>query len=90
MNDLLSLMVDQGASDLHLQVGVPPMLRISGQMTPVEGENLTPTDTEELMRAITSDHHQQQAKTQGGADFGFTFMDKARFRVSVLRSKGNY
>ena len=90
MNELLELMVDQGASDLHIQVGQPPTLRMSGGMTPVDGPNLTPPDTEALMQSIASDFHQEKAKTDGGADFGFAFLDKARFRVSVMKAKGNY
>ena len=90
MNDLLELVVEQNASDLHCQVGQPPTLRISGTMLPIEGVDLTPFDTEKLMLSITPDHHQQQVKLNGGADFGFAFADKARFRVSVLKSKGSY
>lgn len=90
MNDLLTLMVEEGASDLHIQVGQPPTLRTGGSMVPVDGPDLRPEDTEELMRAITSDANQQKIKTQGGADFGFSFQDESRFRVSVLRTKGNY
>ncbi len=90
MNDLLHLMVDEGASDLHLQVGQPPTLRTSGSMVPVEGEPLTPADTEALVQSIASDGHQQAVKTRGGADFGFSFFDKARFRVSILKARGNY
>lgn len=90
MNDLLSLVVEEDASDIHLQVGQAPTLRISGSMVPVDGPKLIPSDTEHLMQAITSDHHQQQVKMQGGTDFGFAYQDKARFRVSVLKAKGNY
>lgn len=90
MNDLLHLMVDEGASDLHIAVGQPPTLRMSGGMVPVDGNDLTPEETEGLMRSITPDSQQQQLKTKGGADFGFAFADKARFRVSVLRSRGHY
>ena len=90
MNDLLELMVDQEASDLHIQVHQPPTLRLSGSMVPVDGPPLRPSDTKTLMEAITSDALQEQLKTQGGADFGFAFMDRARFRVSVLKAKGNY
>ncbi len=90
MNDLLELMVDQDASDLHIQVNQPPTLRISGTMTPVEGDPLSPQDTEDLMKAITSSSSQEKLKTSGGADFGFAYMDVARFRVSVMRAKGNY
>jgi twitching motility protein PilT len=90
MNDLLELMVDQGASDLHLQVGQPPTLRLSGGMVPIDGPQLTPADTEKLMLSITPDNHQQNVKLNGGSDFGFAYLEKARLRVSVLRSKGNY
>ncbi len=89
MNDLLTLMVEEGASDLHLQVGQSPTLRVSGAMVPVDGPKLRPEDTEELMKSIAPDVHQQRVKQKGGADFAFAFMDKARFRVSVLKAKGS-
>jgi twitching motility protein PilT len=90
MNDLLDLVVEQNASDLHLAVGQPPTLRLSGSMTPIDGDSLTPADTERLMLSITPDSHISNVKLNGGADFGFAFGEKARFRVSVLKAKGNY
>ena len=90
INDLLELMVEQGASDLHLSVGQPPALRLNGGMVPVEGPDLRSIDTEQLMIAITPEHHFERLKKQGGADFGFAYMDRARFRVSVFKAKGNY
>ncbi|WP_345785340.1 type IV pilus twitching motility protein PilT [Thalassobacterium sedimentorum] len=90
MNDLLELMVDQGASDLHIRVNQPPTLRISGSMVPVEGPKLDAEASEDLMKAITSVSNQEQLKTTGGADFGFAYQNKARFRVSVMRAKGCY
>ena len=90
MNDLLEIVVEQHASDLHLQVGQAPTLRLSGSMTPVDGPALTPMDTENLMLAITPDTHVQNVKLNGGTDFGFAYLDKARFRVSVLKAKGNF
>lgn len=90
MHDLLELMLDQGASDLHLQVGQAPSLRLHGSMVPVEGPPLKADDTLALMQAITSDTMQDRLKRSGGADFGFAYMDRARFRVSVLKAKGYY
>jgi twitching motility protein PilT len=90
MNDLLEIVVEQHASDLHLQVGQPPTLRLSGSMTPVDGPAITPQDAENLMLSITPDAHVQNVKLNGGTDFGFAYVDKARFRVSVLKAKGNY
>jgi twitching motility protein PilT len=87
---LLDLMVEHRASDLHLEVNQSPTLRINGSMTPIDGPMLTPADTERLMLSITPDAHISGVKLQGGADFGFAYGDKARFRVSVLKSKGNY
>ncbi len=90
MNDLLELVVEQKCSDLHLQVGAPPTLRMRGSMTPIDGPTLTPEMTEGLMLSITPDAHVQNVKLHGGTDFGFAYLDKARFRVSVLKAKGNY
>jgi twitching motility protein PilT len=90
MNDLLELVVEQKCSDLHLQVGTPPTLRLRGSMTPIDGPTLTPQMTESLMLSITPDNHVQNVKLNGGTDFGFAYLDKARFRVSVLKAKGNY
>ncbi len=90
MHDLLELVVDQNASDLHCQVGQPPTLRISGSMVPIEGPSLSPTDTEKLVLSITPDNHVQNLKLNGGSDFGFAYQDRARFRVSVLKAKGSY
>lgn len=90
MNELLELVLEEGASDLHIQVGKPPTLRLHGSMVSVDGPDLTPADTERLMQSIAADSYVQAAKTEGGADFGFAYMDKSRFRVSVLRAKGSY
>ncbi|NQU41106.1 MAG: type IV pilus twitching motility protein PilT [Lentisphaerae bacterium] len=89
MDDLLQLTVDEGSSDLHLNVGAPPMLRINGGLQPLDCPALTPEDTDRLMKSITSPDHQQKVREGGGTDFGFSFGEKARFRVSVLKSKGN-
>jgi twitching motility protein PilT len=90
MSDLLQLMVSEGSSDLHIRVGVPPVIRVHGILHRVEGPSLTPEDTEELMRSITSEDHIQHVRERGGADFGFAFGELARFRVSVFKEKGNF
>jgi len=89
MSELLDLAVTEGASDLHLSVGIPPVLRIHGGLHPLETPPLAPEDTERLMKSITSPEHQQKVREGGGTDFGFGFGEKARFRVSVLKGKGN-
>ncbi len=88
MSDLLQLVIDEGASDLHIEVGVPPVLRLHGGMHPIDAPPLTPEDTEALMRSITNEDYIQQVRSKGGADFGFAYGEAARFRVSVFRQKG--
>src|SRR5881628_195103 len=90
MSDLLQLVVAEGASDLHVRVGVPPTIRVHGIRHGVEGPPLKPEDTEELMRSITSEDHIQHVRERGGADYGFAFGELARFRVSVFKEKGNF
>ena len=90
MSDLLQLVVSEGSSDLHLRVGVPPVIRLHGILHRVEGPPLRPEDTEELMRSATSEEHIQHVRERGGADFGFAFGELARFRVSVFKERGNF
>lgn len=90
MDQLLQLAVDYGASDLHIEVGAPPVLRLHGDLQQLDHEILTPEESERLVRSITSDEQMQQVHDHGGADFGFAFGDQARFRVSVLKAKGHY
>ncbi len=88
MHELLQLVLDEGASDLHLTVESPPVLRMRGEMVPLDTDPLTAEDTERLMKAITSDANRIRLNEVGGADFGFAYGDAARFRVSVFRQKG--
>jgi twitching motility protein PilT len=90
MSDLLQLVVAEGASDLHIRVGAPPVIRVHGILHRVEGPVLKTEDAEELMRSITSEEHIQSTRERGGADFGFAFGDAARFRVSVFKEKGHF
>ncbi len=89
MNELLQAVVDEGASDLHINVGIPPVLRVHGSLQPLDTPPLQPEDTEKLMKAITSEALQQKVREIGGVDFGFSFGGVARFRVSVLKERGN-
>ncbi len=90
MSDLLDLVVEEGASDIHIEVGSPPRLRLSGPRAPLDPPLLTPADTERMVRSIAADSHQQEIRENGGCDFGFSFEDKARFRVSCFKQKGHY
>ena len=86
---LLETVYVQGASDLHITVGQPPVLRLHGRLIRLETKILEPDDTVALMRSITPDRCQQELQQRGTTDFGMAYGDKARFRVSVFKQRGN-
>ncbi len=86
---LLNAVVKQNASDLHLTVGQPPVLRLSGRMRKLDTKVLEPDDTMALMKSISPERAQQELQEHGGADFGFAFADMCRFRVSIFKQKGH-
>ncbi len=87
LKDLLQLVVDENASDLHLHIDQAPVLRISGAMLPVDGPLLTSEETQAMAREIAPPHHYKRLEEQGGCDFGFSFEGKARFRVSIFKAR---
>lgn len=89
MHDLLDLVVAEGASDLHLTEGLPPVLRLHGRLQAIDTEPLRPEDTERLMKAIAPPEHQSRLLDNKGTDFGFGYEDKARFRVSLFMQRGS-
>jgi twitching motility protein PilT len=89
MDRLLQACVSQDASDIHLVVGRPPVLRIDGRLRSLETKVLGPDDTTALMKSITPERNQQELQEEGGTDFGFAYGDSARFRVAIFRQKGN-
>src|SRR5882757_9657707 len=89
IDKLLSACVKQGASDLHITTGQPPVLRLHGRLQKLKTKVLEPADTQALMKSITPDRCQQEFQETGSADFGFAFGDAARFRVSIFKQRGN-
>jgi len=88
IDKLLNTVVSRKASDLHISVGQPPALRIDGRIVRLETKVLEPEDTVGLMKSITPERCQRELQEVGGADFGFAFGDKCRFRVSIFKQKG--
>ena len=88
IDKLLETVVADRASDLHIAVGQPPVLRSGGRLVRLETRTLSPDDTTNLMKSITPERNQQELQERGGTDFGFAFGDKARFRVAVFKQRG--
>lgn len=89
LKNLLFLVGQQGASDLHLVVGRHPTLRIDGKLVPILQEKvLTPDDTKALSEVILTDEKKEELLAKGHSDFSYSFEERARFRVNVFFQKG--
>lgn len=81
----LKLGLEQGCSDVHLAVGVPPMLRMHGELLPIKFRDLGEAELEGYMAEILTSS--QQARFNGGSDLDFSYMSEGvgRFRVNLFR-----
>jgi twitching motility protein PilT len=87
---LLEEVVRKKASDLHLQVGLPPMLRVDGALIAVPGaESLNEEVVETLIFAVLDEDQKQVLLKDKELDFSFAFGDLGRFRVNAFHERGN-
>ncbi len=90
IENLLEECVRTKASDLHLQVGLPPILRIDGALQPVSGYNsLDEATIEKLVFATLEEDQKQILIKDKEFDYSFSFGDLGRFRVNAFHEKGN-
>ncbi len=87
----LQRVVEEGGSDLHLKVPSPPLMRIQGDLVPMEGEDaFSPPDTERVLREmLTSSERLSDFARDGEIDFSYTVGGLARFRVNAFRQRGS-
>jgi len=91
LNDLLRRAVDAGASDIHLKLDRPPMLRRDGAVAPLEGvDPLTEADLDAYLRTVTAIAPQRYDlyHESGDLDIAYTAGDLPRFRVNAFRQRG--
>src|ERR1700730_596351 len=82
--EVLLEVVDRRASDLHLTAGAPPMVRVRGRLTPMDGYPvLTPTDTREIIYSILSSAQRQKLEMNWQLDFAYQIPGRSRFRVNA-------
>jgi len=89
IDKLLMACVKQGASDIHITVGQPPVFRLHGRLRRLETKVLESEDTVALMKSIAPERCQRELQECGTSDFGFAFGDQARFRVSIFKQRGD-
>src|ERR1700759_870274 len=82
--EVLLEVIDRRASDLHITAGAPPMVRVRGRLTPIDGYPvLTQTDTREIVYSILSNAQRQKFENNWQLDFAYQIPGRARFRVNA-------
>ena len=89
MHDLLTLMIERGASDLHITTGTHPQIRLNGKLTAIsQFEALSPTDTQRLAYSVLNEGQKQKFEEENELDLSFGIHGLARFRCNVYRQRG--
>src|SRR5262245_58216101 len=89
VNKLFRMVMKHEASDLHLKVGQPPMMRLRGDIRRMDMRPLTQEDMERLLLSQLSPKHRKILEDEGGVDFSYVVGDdECRFRVSLFKQRG--
>jgi len=84
LHQLLKVMLDKGASDLHITTGSPPQLRIDGDLVPLRTDAMTPVDTKQLCYSVLTDAQKLRFEEDQELDFSFGVKGLARFRGNLF------
>lgn len=91
IEELMEEAFQRNASDLHLTVGKPPMLRVDGELREIKLPVLTAQDTESIMETlVVRPIYKEKLEKFSGTNFGYNFKNIARFRISVYKQRGNF
>jgi len=86
----LKLGLAQGCSDVHLSVGVPPMLRMNGDLMPIKFRRLSATELEGYVLEILTNNQQEKLNAGHDLDFSYVAAEGGRFRVNVFRKQTGF
>ena len=90
MQDIFQLSVKKGASDIHLVVDAPVLLRIDGELIPADsGKLLSKKDIEQMVFSLLTEEQKKRFIADKELDFGYEDDNEARFRVNLLYERGN-
>ncbi len=86
--DLLKIMIEKGASDLHITTGSPPRLRVDGKLIPLDHPSLTPAETKSLCYSIMTDNQKHKFEENNELDLSFGVKGLSRFRGNIFMQRG--
>jgi twitching motility protein PilT len=89
LDDILRMAIERKASDIHLTVGLPPMIRLDGEMAPLPYTTLDPADTRRLCYETLTDENLQKFEQNHELDFGYGVKGLARFRFNMYMQRNS-
>jgi twitching motility protein PilT len=87
LDALLRTMVERGSSDLHLRCGEPPIVRLHGEMTRLEGSALEPTELDAMIRSVMPERNRREYTDSNDTDYAYELPGVARFRANALKDR---
>lgn len=89
LEEYLLRAAQQGASDLHITVGLPAMIRVDGHLRPLGEEALAPDQTREMVRSILTASQYQELDENGEVDLSLSVPGQYRYRVNAYSQRGS-
>ena len=90
VDELLQISKDRGASDLHITVGIPPKIRINGELVDLDYPRLVPADVELMVQPLLTERIKATFEEKGEADFAYAIPGLGRYRVNLFRQRGSH
>lgn len=90
INSILKQAIDAGASDVHITVASPPIMRVNGKLIRMSESNLMPDDTNRIIREMMTPAQIEAFESRGEWDFSYSNPGLGRFRVNVYRQRGTF
>ncbi len=89
IDEILIKAKESGASDVHITVGIPPRMRVNGELIPMDYEKMLPKDTLEVAKSVMSELQWERFEERGEYDMSFAIPGCGRFRVNAFKQRGS-
>ncbi|MBR4086099.1 MAG: type IV pilus twitching motility protein PilT [Lachnospiraceae bacterium] len=89
IEEILTAAKEAGASDVHLTVGIPPKMRVNGNLVTMDFPKMLPADTLDVVLSIMTESQRDRYEEKGEYDMSFAIPNVARYRVNVFKQRGS-
>ena len=89
IEELMEIAKNNSASDVHITVGIPPKMRVAGELTDMDFPRLLPSDTDTIIKSIMNEKQLDTLSRKGEVDFSFAIPSLGRYRVNAFNQRGS-